>query len=313
MANTLRNIALQIAIPVVAVLVGVNAYVITSNLMRIQEATSRRVDAAVLQADISNVLLDLDDMETSQRGYLLTGDASYLGPYTDGQRRLSAHLPRLHSRFAGNASAQERSIAAQLESVAQAKIAEMDETIRLRQQGYRHRAFLLVSSNTGRELMDDARAKLNALLLTQTNNLARFDGELRQRVRTAYTQAALANCAVLLITIITLVAFNTYSKHLQRQGAQRSEQLRATSAQLERLTSLVSRDFRALVTNTGTHANSLLELYGGFLPRQGQEQAERIEHGSRQMNRLLDDMFREPLPGVAAKLKDIPEAKKLTA
>jgi hypothetical protein len=36
----------------------------------------------------------------------------------------------------------------------------------------------------------------------------------------------------------------------------------------------------------------LLDVYGGFLPRQGQEKAERIEDGAGQMIGLLDDLFK---------------------
>src|SRR5512146_393761 len=147
MANVLRKIALQVAIPVVAVLIAVNAYVITKSLKRIQQTTGQRMEAAVVHADISDIVLGLHEMETGQRGYLLTGDPSYLRPYADANARLAAHFSSVRTRLAVRSSPQERSLESQLESVATSKIAEMEETIRLRQQGYRHRAFLLVNSN----------------------------------------------------------------------------------------------------------------------------------------------------------------------
>ena len=293
MASTLRKAALRLTIPVIAMLMAVNAYVITKNLKHIQTTTNNRVDAAVLQADIANVLFDLDEMETGQRGYLLTGDASYLRPFIDGKAKLSAHFSRLRSGLTTNFSRQERSLEAQLESVAQAKIAEMEETIRLRQQGYRHRALLLVNSNRGKELMDQARTALNALSSAQSNNNVRHDRDLKDAVREAYRELALAYGILLTLTFFTLLAFNAYSRRLEIQCAHRSEELRVASAELERLTSTMSHDFRGLVTRTRSYANALCESYGGFLPRQGQEQAECIEDGTGKMNRLLDDLFEE--------------------
>jgi CHASE3 domain sensor protein len=297
MGNTLRKIALEIAIASLAVLIAVNAYVVIRNLKHIQETTSRRVEAALMQADISNVLLDLDDMETGQRGYLLTGNPSYLRPYNDANGRLAAHFSSLRSRLTAKPSEQERSIEAHLESVAQAKIAEIEETIRLREKGYRRRAFVLVNSNHGQELMEEARSTLNTLSSAQRSNVARSERELNESVRRAYKESVSANCILLAVTAGTLLVFNMYSKRLERSCAHCSEQLRATSTQVERLTSTVSQNFRALVQNTQTDAKTLLDSYGGFLPRRGQEHAESIYHGTDQMNRLLDELFKESPSG----------------
>ncbi len=313
MASALRKIALLVTLPVVAVLIAANAYVVANNLKRIQETTGNRVAAIVIQADIGNVLLDLDEMETGQRGYLLTGDPSYLQPYSEAKATLTAHFSVLRSRLAAHSYPQERSLQAKLEAVTEAKIAEMEETIRLRQQGYRHRAFVLVDSNRGKELMDEARTTLNALSSAQTRNVAAYDRELNESVRRAYKQSALTNLILLLVTVVTLAAFNWYSRRRETQCARLSEQLRAASIQLERLTSAVSNDFRALVGQTRTHANALLSSYGGFLPRQGQEQAESIEDSARRMDRLLDDLFEEAQPGSSDEITEAQHTEKLIA
>lgn len=294
MASTFRKIALQITIPVLAVLIAANAYVATRNLKRIHDTTNSRLEAAGVQADISNLVIDMDDMETGQGGYLLTGDPAYLQPYSDAKARLSGHFSRLRSRLA--AKPRERSLEAQLESVAQSKIAEMEETVRLREQGYRHRSFVLVNSNRGKELMDEARGILNALSSAQAGDVSRYDAELKENVRRAYKETILTNWILLVVSVMTLLAFNMYSRRLERRCARVSEELQSTSTQLERFTSTMSRDFRALVERTRNYAKALIEHYGGFLPRQGQEQAQSIEDGTVEMNRLLDELFEEPLP-----------------
>ena len=107
----------------------------------------------MIQADISGVLRDLTDMETGQRGYLLTEDPSYLQPYTNAKDRIGADFAGLRVGLA-NRVEHERSLESQLESLANSKQAEMERSISLRQQGYRHRAFMLVDSNEGMEYMD---------------------------------------------------------------------------------------------------------------------------------------------------------------
>jgi CHASE3 domain sensor protein len=102
----------------------------------------------MIQTDIAGVLKDLTDMETGQRGYLLTANPAYLQPYIDAKGRIGTDIAALRVRLA-NWAERERSLESQLESLARSKQAEMERSISLRQQGYRHRAFMLMDSNEG--------------------------------------------------------------------------------------------------------------------------------------------------------------------
>jgi CHASE3 domain sensor protein len=292
MKNALRNIALQMTIPVLCGLIALNAYLVLKNLKRIQNAAAHRVEASEVQADISNLLFDLQDMETGQRGYLVTGDSSYLQPYNDANGRLGNHFAKLRSRLAGK-TPQERSLETQLESLADSMMAEMKETIRLRQAGYRHRAFLIVNSNRGKEFMDEARTTLHALSSAQATDVATYSREMRERVTSMVRELALASCILLVVTVTAFLAFSNYRKRLEIRYAQQTEELRATRLQVERFTSTVFHDFRALVLQMRSYADTLIDIYGGYLPRQGEEKAECIQDGAGQMNRLLDDLSKD--------------------
>lgn len=312
MTNTLRKIALRVTIPLLCGLVVLNALLVSKNLKLIQKAVAQRVEASEVQANISNLLLDLEDMETGQRGYLLTGDPSYLKPYDEANGRLAAHFADLRSRLAGKAS-QDRSLEARLESLAASKIAEMKETIRLRELGYRHRAFQIVSSDQGKELMDEARTTLVALSSAQTRNVARYDSEISHSMGTAFRELLLASCLLIAVTVVSLLAFDRYRKRLEVRCAQHAKQLLATSLQLEQFTSTVFHDVRALLEKMRNYANALLEVDGGFLPRQGQEKAERIESEAGQTIRLLDDLFKNsPVEG-SAKVAEVHPLQRLSA
>jgi hypothetical protein len=207
----------------------------------------------------------------------------------------------------------DRDLEAQLESVTESKIAEMKETIRLRELGYRHRAFQIVSSNRGKELMNQARTTLTALSSAQTRNVARYDEQMKESVSRAIRQLALASCILLAITVIALLAYDRYSKRLEIRYTRSSEQLHATSLQLEQVTSAIFHDVRELVGKMRSHANALLDVYGGFLPRQGQEKAERIEHEAGQMILLLDNLFTTSPSETSVKVVDIQPRERLSA
>jgi len=312
MTNTLRNIVLRITVAVLCGLILVNVYLVSKNLKLIHKTATQRLEASNLQADISNVLLDLQEMETGQRGYLLTGDPSYLEPYSKANARLAAYFADLHSTLRAKAQ-QDPSLEGRLESLAELKIEEMNETIRLRELGYRHRAFQIVSSNRGKELMDEARTTLDALGSAQTGNIARYDAQMRENIGKAIKELVFANCILLGVTVVTLLAFDSYRKRVESRCARHAEELQATSLQLEQFTSTIFNDVRAPVGKVRSYANLLLDAYGGFLPRQGQEKAERIEKEAGQMIRLLDDLFKNAPSGSSVKVIDAEPLQRLSA
>ncbi len=76
------------------------------------------------------VLVSLLDAETGQRGFLLTGRDSYLVPYDEGVARLPALLARM-DRFAA-VLPEQRPAVARIRQLVNAKLQELDATIRLR-------------------------------------------------------------------------------------------------------------------------------------------------------------------------------------
>jgi CHASE3 domain sensor protein len=151
----IRKAVLQVGTPALLAFMAWNAYLAVDHSKQMQRIAVRTLENSMIQAEISAVLKDLTDMETGQRGYLLTGDPSYLRPYADAKSRIAADFTSLRVGLANRAEP-ERSLESQLESLATSKQAEMYRSISLRQQGYRHRAFMLVDSNEGMEYMDNA-------------------------------------------------------------------------------------------------------------------------------------------------------------
>jgi light-regulated signal transduction histidine kinase (bacteriophytochrome) len=136
---------------------------------------------------------------------------------------------------------------------------------------------------------------------------------MRESIGTAARQSVLASLLLLVVTVVTFLAFNTYRKRLEVGYARHAEQLQATSLQLEQFTSTIFHDFRAQVEQMRDYANTVLDVYGGFLPRQGQEKTEHIESGAGQMIRLLDDLSKNSRPGDSAAVTEIRPVHTLSA
>ena len=84
----IRKALLQIGAPALLAFMAWNAYLAVNHLKQMQHIAARTLESSTIQADISSVLKDLTDMETGQRGYLLTGNPSYLQPYTEAKGRI---------------------------------------------------------------------------------------------------------------------------------------------------------------------------------------------------------------------------------
>ncbi len=77
-------------------------------------------------------LSSMTDTETGQRGFLLTGNATYLQPYHSGLLAVDQSLAELIVLTSDNPQQQER--LTRIKSLKQAKLVELHETITIRQR-----------------------------------------------------------------------------------------------------------------------------------------------------------------------------------
>ena len=289
----IRKAALQIGAPALLAFMAWNAYLAVNHLRQMQKTAALTLESSMIQAEISGVLKDLTDMETGQRGYLLTGDAVYLQPYTDAKGRIGTDFAGLRAGLAKRAES-ERALESQLESLASSKQAEMERSIGLRQQGYRHRAFMLVDSNEGMEYMDKARQLLSSLSAAESTSFAAFDRERNTSLSKALSETIVANSCLLVLTACLFGLNRYHGRVLEREAAQSRQELKVRDLQLEKLTSALANQVRSKTSAIEANASLLLQNYGGFLPRQGHEYAEQIKEASAQMEQLRRDLVGSP-------------------
>ena len=113
-------------------------------------------------AALGDVRQTVTDAETGQRGFLLTGEASYLEPFTEALRRMPAHLDRLRD-LTRNIPEEESRIAT-LERVINAKLGELKLTIDLYRDRGAEAALPVMRSDTGRDLMQEIRRQIAGLV-----------------------------------------------------------------------------------------------------------------------------------------------------
>jgi len=289
----IRKAALQIGVPALLAFIGWNAYLAVDHLQRVRKTAALTLESSAIEAKLSGVLKDLTDMETGQRGYLLTGDPAYLQPYTDAKSRIEIDFVDLRAGLS-NRTQRERSLESQLESLAGSKQTEMEHSINLRQQGYRHRSFKLVDTNEGKDCMDEIRRIASSLSSAESSTFARFDGERTAALKTAFSATVISNSVLLLLAVCLFGLIRHHGRLLGEEAAQSRNALAVRDLQLEKLTSALSGQARSDIIAINTNSRLLLENYGGFLPRQGHEYAEQMKETAAQMERLRQDLVGSP-------------------
>ena len=289
----IRKAALQIGVPALLAFIAWNAYLAVNHFQRVQKTAALTLESSAIQAKLSGVLKDLTDMETGQRGYLLTGDPAYLQPYIDAKGRIETDFVSLRAGLS-NRTQREQSLESQLESLARSKQAEMERTITLRQQGYRRRSFKLVDTNEGKDYMDEVHRIASSLSSTESSNFARFDTARMAALKRAFSATIISNAVLLLLAVCLFGLIRHHGRELVEEASQSRNELAVRDLQLEKLTSALSGQARSNMTAINMNSRLLLENYGGFLPRQGHEYAEQMKEAAAEMEQLRQDLVGSP-------------------
>ena len=97
----------------------------------------------------------LTDAETGQRGYIITGDKDYLGPFNDAADEIEVYIQRLHIHISDKEQ-RLHGIEA-LKSLIEQKMDELRLTILLRGDGLPEAAENVVRNDSGKRIMNEIR------------------------------------------------------------------------------------------------------------------------------------------------------------
>ena len=130
-----------------------------------------------VRTELADLLSEMKDAETGQRGFIITGQDSYLEPYQSALTAIPRTFDDVRKLTADNPE-QQRRLAA-LSPLIDAKLAELKQTIDLRRtQGFDAAAKVVVT-NLGKTTMDQARTIVSAIDQEEGDLLKRRSEEAR--------------------------------------------------------------------------------------------------------------------------------------
>lgn len=141
----------------------------------------------------------IQEAETGQRGFLLTGDLTYLDPFTIARRELPA--AELELRYLTGDNAEQQARLAQLRPIIDEKIAELARTTERMQAGDQAGALAIVRTNAGRDLMRRIRAAIAEF------DRAELELQATRAERAAFRRSILAAVIVVALFLAAALAW----------------------------------------------------------------------------------------------------------
>ncbi|HEX3395189.1 MAG TPA: PAS domain-containing protein [Steroidobacteraceae bacterium] len=178
----------------------ITVYSLARDTTFVRRSSDERQAISEWRAELQTALISLNNAETGQRGYLLTGKERYLAPYRAAMTDLPPLLGKLadQQQQAGFPSV----LLSSVQHNATLKLDELAETIRLARQGQHAAAVSLVTTDEGQQLMEQLRTDIGALAGGLNTKDAAIGDAIVQRVSHRERLAFVATCALLISILL---------------------------------------------------------------------------------------------------------------
>ena len=218
------------------------------NLSGIQQlaAANRRIAVAQKRETyLADYLRNLIDMETGQRGYLLTHDQRYLQPYTDAIPKLESLGDTLADQYIRGGDSADLRTMLEISALASTKSGVMASALRLDQQVGSESALELIKTNLGADVGKQARLLIDHLVSKEQaaikDSTLGWDRDL-SHIRSYLLFSMVLNALVVVLSAAmfarTLGRRNDQVKDLDQRLKERNAELSVLSTHLQRLSEL---------------------------------------------------------------------------
>lgn len=261
------------------ILTGLAVYAVDRSLERSEQREIFR-ETHIIVEQILSFHSHILEAESGQRGFLLTHDPQYLGPYHVAVEKIPSVLTTIEQQTMRD-PLQHRHMET-LRTLTEKKLAELRTTLEVVPENPTE-AISLVRSNAGRILMEDLKRELNAILQREYELLRWADQRERQAA-----EAALQTIILGMLVVLALVGVGTYRVVQDSEAREQADRFRDQTRLLS-LAPLITRDIEGRILSW---SKGYERLYGWT----EKEAAGRICHD------LLKSRFSQPLEEIQATL-----------
>jgi CHASE3 domain sensor protein len=199
MSRTFSKMAVNVACALFAVLamIGISELAYDKSV----DAMDDIAQAHLARSHVQRLLRDVLDAESGQRGYLLSDNTAYLEPYKAAVADIGQTQDQLRELYVIRPD--QIGTLARLGRTVQRKLAEMDLSIRMKNEGKEDAWRFVLTTEVGKEQMDAIRTVAGQLVEESNQQTARGYAEVRHSL-------LLSRIGITLVAAIAFVAFWLY-------------------------------------------------------------------------------------------------------
>ena len=214
-------------------------------------------DTRAAAVELRNALITA---ESSQRGFIVSGNEIYLAPYSTAKGLALRNLDNVASLLVDDPA---RAVISRLREIVNEKIAEMDRTIALKRERREGDVMAIFQSNRGKALMDEANIFFNGLILTAEDRLTQGVSENRSNFASLRWLTIIGGLAIVAVVGFAVASALRYTQELSEAHAElsalnadlenrvtdRTAQLQKANEEIQRFAYIVTHDLRAPLVN----------------------------------------------------------------
>jgi signal transduction histidine kinase len=242
-------------------------------------------------SNAEQLLVTITELETGQRGYIITGDTNYLAPYQNATKKLERHLSRLDS-ITKEFPDQNNRIDTLADLIRQrAERAEL--SIAARKKSFEDAKALILSGH-GNALMTKIRASITRIqneerrVFREQNTVS---AKTLRQFQVSFIALLVAPALIMSVLFYSIIRHFTARSKAEGQLISASTEISHLNKELEAYTYSVSHDLRAPLRSISGYSQILKEDYSPKLDDEGQRVVNVIINNAKRMGQLIDDLL----------------------
>ena len=265
--QTRADLTVSLGLALVGVFFIISGVVSYINIQTLQRDTLLVQQTHTVLIGLNELLSTVKDAETGQRGYVLTGEDSYLDPYHRAAAQVDDQLAKFNLMLADEP--EQRSRLSRLHELTDAKLGELAQTVELRRtQGFEP-ALAVVKSNNGKTYMDQIRAQIFEMQTVEGKRRELRLAEMNAAYGTALISVTVAAVIGLLLSVLITWMITRASSARRKEEWLQAGQVGVSAAMMgeQRLDQLGNSILTYLANYSHAHAGAFFARVDGVYRR----------------------------------------------